>query len=176
MYGCAGLLHWVHVLESVRMRGHSDPPFLFEIHLDVYFEWEYESFFFHFFLWEGKWPLFDISGSLLYPSFHPFMMWLISMIWSKLSITHFSISLLSFNLYSITPFHSTSSNFFLFSSCLMFDLGSTSTHYTCLFDMFIPLSSFFIWEPLGWVTHEVFLRIASHAWGVWGLYHWDYWA
>ena len=31
----------------------------------------------------------------------------------------------------------------------MFDLGSTSTLYSCLFDMFIPLSSLFVWGSLG---------------------------
>ena len=50
---------------------------------------------------------------------------------------------------SITPFCSTSSNSFLFSSCSIFDLGSTSTLYSCFFYVFVPLSSFFVWEPLG---------------------------
>ena len=36
---------------------------------------------------------YRISGSLPYPSFHPFLMWLISMLWCRLTITHFSISL-----------------------------------------------------------------------------------
>lgn len=31
----------------------------------------------------------------------------------------------------------------------MFDMGSTSTLYSCLFDVTIHLSSLFIWEPLG---------------------------
>ena len=51
--------------------------------------------------------------------------------------------------YFIPPFHSTSSYFILFSSCLMFNMGSTSTLYSCLFDMTIHLSSLFVWEPLG---------------------------
>ena len=54
-----------------------------------------------------------------------------------------------FYFYFIPSFHSTSFDFFLFSSCSMFDWGSTSTHYICLFDMFIHLSSLFVWEPLG---------------------------
>ena len=49
----------------------------------------------------------------------------------------------------IPPFHSTSSDFFLFSSFLIFDLSSTSTLYSCLFDMSIPLSSLFMWGSLG---------------------------
>ena len=50
-----------------------------------------------------------------------------------------------FYFYFIPPFHSTSSDFFLFLSYLMFDLGSTSTLYSCLFDVSIPLSSLFVW-------------------------------
>ena len=53
-----------------------------------------------------------------------------------------------FYLYLIPPFHSTSFNFFLFSSCLMFDLDSASTLYYCLFDVTIHLSSLFVWGPL----------------------------
>ena len=52
-------------------------------------------------------------------------------------------------LHFIPSFHSTSSDFFLFSFCLMFDMGSTSTLYSCLFDVTIPLSSLFVWGPLG---------------------------
>ena len=37
-----------------------------------------------------------------------------------------------FHLYFIPPFHSTSSYFFLFSFCLMFDMGSASTLYFLL--------------------------------------------
>ena len=43
----------------------------------------------------GERPFFSISGSLLYPSFHLFRTWLFSMLWCRLIITHFSISLLS---------------------------------------------------------------------------------
>ena len=52
-----------------------------------------------------------------------------------------------FYLYFIPPFYLISSNFFIFSSCLVFDLGSSSTLYSCLFDMSIPLSSLFVWRP-----------------------------
>ena len=51
--------------------------------------------------------------------------------------------------YLIHPFHSTSSDFIIFSSCLMFDMGSASTLYSCLFDVTIHLSLFFAWGPLG---------------------------
>ena len=50
---------------------------------------------------------------------------------------------------SITPFCSTSSNSFLFSSYLMFDLGSIPTLYSCLLDMSFIYYHFFVWEPLG---------------------------
>ena len=68
-----------------------------------------------------------------------------------MQVDHHSLSYLFtfFYLCFIPLFHSTSSDFFLCSSCSMFDLGSASTHYTFLFDMFIHLSSLFVWEPLG---------------------------
>ena len=44
----------------------------------------------------GERPFFSISGSLLYPSFLLFRMWLFSMLWCRLTITHFPISLPSF--------------------------------------------------------------------------------
>ena len=53
-----------------------------------------------------------------------------------------------FYLCSVPLFHPTSSDFFLFSFYLMFDLGSTSTLYSRLFDVSIPLSSLFVWRPL----------------------------
>ena len=97
----------------------------------------------------GEQPFFSIFGSLLYPSSHLFWMWLLSMLWCRLTITHFSISLLSSIFVLSLHFYFTSFNFFLFSFCSMFDLGSAFTHYTCLFDKFIHLSSLFVWEPLG---------------------------
>ena len=68
-----------------------------------------------------------------------------------IQVDHHSLSYLFtfFYLYSITLFCSTSFDFFLLSSRLMFDLGSMSIYYSCLFDMFIPLTSFFMWEPPG---------------------------
>ena len=69
---------------------------------------------------------------------------IIPILWCKLTITHFSI-FLPYSIFIFIPlFHSTSSDLFLFSSCMMFDLGSTSTHYSCLFDMSVPLSSLFM--------------------------------
>ena len=92
---------------------------------------------------------FSISGSLLYPSFYLFWMWLLSMLWYRLTITHFSISPSSFYPYFIPPFHYISSNFILFSSCLMFDMSSASALHACLFDVTIHLSLLFVWGPLG---------------------------
>ena len=76
-------------------------------------------------------------------------MWLLSMLWCRLTITHLPISLPSFIFVLSLHFYHTSPDFFLFSSFLMFDLSSTSTLYSCLFDMFFPLSSLLVWGPLG---------------------------
>ena len=65
------------------------------------------------------------------------------------SLTFLSLRLLPSLFYSSVSLHLTSSNFFLFSSSLMFDLSSASTLYSCLSDMFIPLSSLLVWGPLG---------------------------
>ena len=51
--------------------------------------------------------------------------------------------------YFIPPFHSTSYDFILFSSCLMFDIRLVHTHHNCLFDVSIHLSSLFVWRSLG---------------------------
>ena len=94
---------------------------------------------------------FSISGSLLYPSFYLLWMWLLSMLWCGLTITHFSISSPStiFIFYFIPPFHPTSFDLILLSFCFMFDLGLVHTHHTCSFDVTIHLSSLFVWGPLG---------------------------
>ena len=84
VYGRARLLHWVHVLERVRMRASFWDSIL------VYFGWEYDSPIR--FCERDERPFFSISGSLLYPSSHLFWMWLLSMLWCELTITHFSIS------------------------------------------------------------------------------------
>ena len=41
----------------------------------------------------------------------------------------------------------------------MFDLGSASTLYSCLFDVSIPLSSLFVWRPLG----PGFMTFSTHC-------------
>ena len=70
----------------------------------------------------------------------------------------FHLSAFSY-LYFIPPFHSTSFGFFLFSFYLMFDLGLVSTLYSCLFDMFIHLLSFFSCGILRSATHGVFYAL-----------------
>ena len=94
---------------------------------------------------------FSISGSLLYPSFYLFWMWLLFMLWCGLTITHFFISSPStiFIFYFIPPFHPTSSYLILFSYCFMFDLGLASALHAWLFDVTIHLSSLFVWGLLG---------------------------
>ena len=41
----------------------------------------------------GEWLFFSTFEYLLYPSFYLFRMWLLSMLWCELTISHFSISL-----------------------------------------------------------------------------------
>ena len=132
VYRHASLLHWVHVLGRVRMRASFWDSIL------VYVLGDSMSCLFDF-CERSKWPFFRVSGSLLYPLSHLFQTWLLSMLLCRLTITHFPI-FLSSPIFIL---------FLLFSSCLMFDLGSTSTLYSCLFDMSIPLSSLFVWGPLG---------------------------
>ena len=86
VYRRASSLHWVYVLERVRM-GTSfwDSILLYVMgdSMDRLFDFcERDERFF-----------FSIFGSLLYPSFYLFRMWLLSMLWCRLTITHFSISL-----------------------------------------------------------------------------------
>ena len=127
MYGYASLLHWVYVLERVHMRAY---------------------------LWDSSWCIFfvrvwvthsifvretsDFSlGSLdpcpirHYIHFHE------TYLHALMQVDHHSHFYLFvfFYFYFIPPFHYTSSDSFLFSSCLMFDLGSTSTLYSFLFDI-----------------------------------------
>ena len=96
----------------------------------------------------GERPFFSIPRSLLYiiPSVSD-----VTIFHALMQVAHHSLFHLFvfFHLYFIPPFHSTSSYFFLFSSCSMFDLGSMSTLCSCLFDVFIHLSSLFAWGPLG---------------------------
>ena len=97
----------------------------------------------------GEQPFFSISGFLLYPSFHLFWMWLFSMLWCRLTITHFSIFLFSSIFVLFLHFTLPRLIFFLFSSCLMFGVGLVHTHHTCLFDASIHLLSLFVLRTLG---------------------------
>ena len=74
---------------------------ILEFHHDVYFGWEYDSPIR--FCERCERPFFSISGSLLYPSFRLFWMWLLSMLWCRVTITHFSIS--SPSSLRFTPLH-----------------------------------------------------------------------
>ena len=142
VYGRVGLLHSVYVSERVRMRAYLWDSIL------VYILGESMSHPFDF-CERDEWLFFNISGSLFYPSFHLFRMWLFSMLWCRMTITHFSISSSSFYPYFIPPFHSISSYLILFPFCFMFALGLVHTHHTCSFDVTIHLSSLFMWGPLG---------------------------
>ena len=64
-----------------------------------------------------------------------------------------------FYLNFIPPFHSTSFDFIIFSSCLMFDMGLASTLYSCLFDCD---NSFIVTFCVGtprFGTHDVFYAL-----------------
>ena len=91
---------------------------------------------------------FSISGSFLCPSLYPFLCDLspyFDVGWP--SLTFLSLCLLLNLFYSFISLHLIW--LFFFSSCLIFDLGLAATLYSCLFDMSIPLSSFFMWGSLG---------------------------
>ena len=136
MYGYASLPHWVYVLERACMRAYLWDSIL------VYILGESMSRPFYFCEKDER-PFFKISKSLPYSSLHPFLCDLSTYFdagWPSLTFYLFSF----FYLYFIPSFHSTSSDFFLLSPCMMFDLGSTSTLYSCLFSMSIPLSSRFV--------------------------------
>ena len=108
-------------------------------YLSIYFGWEYEK--------DEQLSLGFLDPCPIRHYIHFYVTYLHAL----MQVDHHSLSyLFVFSyIYFIPPFHSISSDFFLFSSCLMFDLGSTSTLYSCLFDMFIPLSSLFVWGSLG---------------------------
>ena len=116
-------------------------------YLGIYFGWEYESPIR--FLWERRATFLQDLSILAIFVITSIFMWLISILWCMLAITHFSIFLSSsiFILFLHFTLHHLIS--FFFSSCLIFDLGSTSTLYSYLFDMSIPLLSLFMWESLG---------------------------
>ena len=94
----------------------------------------------------------DLSLGFLDPCpIHHYIHFYVTYLHDLMQVNHHSLFYLFafFYLYFIPPFHSISSNLFLFSSCLMFDLGFISTLYSCLFDAPIPLSSLFMWGSLG---------------------------
>ena len=168
VYGRASLLHWVHVLERVRMRS-----FFWDFIL-VCVLGDSMNCLFDFCERDG-WLFFSISGSLLYPSFNLFRMWLLSMLWCRLTITHFFISLSSFIsalfLYFTLP-HLIS--FFSHPAQCLTEVQHPHIIFAYLICSFI-YHHFSCGNP--WVRDSWrFLRIASHAWGVWGLYHRDLWA
>ena len=93
VYGCVDLIHCVYVLERVHMRALSDLPF-FQRFILMFFwvrVWAAHSFFVR-----GERLFLRVSRSFLYPSFHPFLMWLILMLWCRLTITHTFFFMLSF--------------------------------------------------------------------------------
>ena len=104
-------------------------------------------------------PFFNIFGSLSYSSLHPFFY--VTYLHALIRVDHHSLFYLFvfFYLYFIPQFYLFSSNFFIFSSCLVFDLGSSSILYSCLFDMSIPLSSLFRVGMLRSATHDVFYAL-----------------
>ena len=136
MYGCASLLHWVYVLERVRMGAYLWDSIL------VYVLGESMSRPFDF-CERSERLFFRIFGSLPYSSLHPFSC---DLSHALMQVDHHSPFYLFafFYLYFIPSFHFTSFDSFLFSSFLMFDLGSISTLYSCLFDVSIPLSPLFV--------------------------------
>ena len=97
VYGHASLLRWVYVLERVHMGASLWDSIL------VYVLGDSMSCLFVF-CERGERPFFRISGALLYSSSHLFRMWLLSMLWYRLTITHFlSFCLLLSSFYSYIP-------------------------------------------------------------------------
>ena len=128
MYGCASLLHWVYVLEKVRMRAYLWYSIL------VYILGESMSRRFDF-CESCEWSFFRISRSFPYSSLYPFLCDLspcFDASWP--SFTFLSFCFLIY-LCFITPFRSTSSNFFfliLLDVCLRF-----STHTLFLLNRYV---------------------------------------
>ena len=89
VYGRARLFHWVHMIERARMGA-----YFWDSSWCIF--WMRVWFAHSFFCERCERPFFIISGSLLYPSFRLFRMWLLSMLWCRVTITHFSISSPSF--------------------------------------------------------------------------------
>ena len=167
MYECASLLDWVYVLERVRMRTSLWDSIL------VYFGWEYDLPVR--FCERDERPFFSIHGSLLYPSFRLFQMWLFSMLWCELTITHFSISSSS----SILFYSSVSLHFILSHSFLIlldvwheFSIRTSCLLIRCDYSFIIT----FRVGTLKSGTRDVFYTLHLMHEGYGGLYHWDLWA
>ena len=106
----------------------------------------------------GKWPFFSISGSELYLSSYLFRMWLLSMLWCKLTITHFFISLSSSII--ILFFHFTHLILFL-SFFILFDVWLGFSIHT-LFLLIRCVHSFIITFRVGTPrsgTHDIFYAL-----------------
>ena len=85
VYGRVRLFNWVHMIERARMGAYFWDSSWCILWVRVWFAHS-------FFCERCERPFFIISGSLLYPSFRLFRMWLLSMLWCRVTITHFSIS------------------------------------------------------------------------------------
>ena len=102
----------------------------------------------------GEWLFFSTFEYLLYPSFYLFRMWLLSMLWCELTISHFSISLSSFIF--VLFLHFTLPH--LFFSFLLLDVWFGFNVHT-LFLLIRCVHSFIITFCVGILrsaTHEVF--------------------
>ena len=107
-YGHARLLHWVHVLESSYESSFLGFILMYTLGESMSHPFDFCE--------RDEQPFFSIPGSLLYPSFRLFQMWLFSMLWCRLTITHFSISL--FSCIFVLFLHSTLSHLISFFSHL----------------------------------------------------------
>ena len=141
MYGCASLLHWVYVLESVRMGASFWDSIL------VYILGESISHPFDF-CEKDEWPFFKISGSLPYLSFHTFLCDLspcFDVGWPSLVFLSFCLLL--------SLFYSSISLYLIwfFYFLILFDvwLGFSIHTLFLLIWYVIHLLSFSMWKSLG---------------------------
>ena len=105
----------------------------------------------------GEWLFFSTFEYLLYPSFYLFRMWLLSMLWCELTISHFSISLSSFIF--VLFLHFTLPH--LFFSFLLLDVWFGFNVHT-LFLLIRCVHSFIITFRVGTPrseTHDVFYAL-----------------
>ena len=157
MYGCASLIHWVYVLEKVHMGASFRDSIL------VYVLGECMSRPFNF-CERGERLFFRIFGSLPYSSLHPFscdLSFCFDAGWPSLTFLSFCLLL--------SLFYSSISLYLIWfiSFLILVDVWLGFDIHT-LFFLIWCVHSFIITFQVGIlrsVTHEVFLRIASHAWG-----------